>query len=496
MTGADSLTVLTTVGGALASKTFSQGKDGRIKNKSYGRAQHFAVATVEVEGVSGLARALDRVSGNRCAFVIRGEPLPGINRKHARRLLYPDPKSGALATLTERPRHWFLVDVDEIPCPAAIDPVSDPEAAVEHVIGLLPPELHDAWCWWQFSSQQSIDPNAHTIRLHLWFWSETPLAGDELKRWAKAANAAAGYKLIDPAPFSAAQPHYLALPDFVAPLVDPLQRRCGMRQGLDDAVTLIIPPPKPKHQDQPGADGYEPGHGVAAYLAQIGPQAVREPIFKAISSFISLYGSGADCEPLKKEIRKALEVADTGARSAAELERYASDQHLGEMIDWVRTQHGDQPPKRPPMPEPPEYLDAVPPLDAPEGAEGEVEADDDDIGPLPAEFSDDALALQFSALHRDDWRYTALWGRWSQWDGAHWATENTLRAFELARRICRRNSARVTADGLARKVAASPTIAGVERLARADRRHAMNLDQWDAGDWNWGQPREERNRTQ
>jgi hypothetical protein len=366
---ADTLTVLTSVGGALASKIFSRGKDGRIKNKSYGNAKHFAVATVDVEGIAELARALERTSRNRQAFIIRGEPLDGINRRHARRLLYPDKKTGEPATLTERPRHWFLVDGDAIPCPAAIDPISDPEGAVEHVIGLLPPELHDATCWWQFSSQQSVDPDEPpSIRLHLWFWSEVPLAGDDLKRWAKAANAAAGFKLIDPAPFSAAQAHYLARPDFVAPLDDPLPRRSGMRHGLDEAVTLIIPPPMPKHQDQPSTGGYEPGLGVAAYLAMIGPQAVREPIFKAISSHISLYGSAADCEPLKAAIRKALAEADTGGRSAAELERYASDEHLDEMIDWVRTQHGDQAPRHQPMPEPPEYLDEPPPAAAPVAA--------------------------------------------------------------------------------------------------------------------------------
>jgi hypothetical protein len=266
---ADRLTVLTSVNRRLASKTFSQKKDGTIQNRSYGNEKYFSVTAIEVAGIGELARALEGLSRNPHAFVVRGEPLPGIDRKRTRRLLHPDRKTGEPATFTEAPRRWVLVDVDEIACPAAIDPKSDPEDAVEHVIGLLPAELHDAWCWWQLSSSQSVFSDT-TISMHLWVWLDAPLGGDELKRWAIAANQSAGYKLIDPALFSAVQAHYVAAPDFVAPLPDPLPRRCGLRQGLDDIVSLIIPPPHPKRRDEPGTEGYDPGRGVKAYLDMIG----------------------------------------------------------------------------------------------------------------------------------------------------------------------------------------------------------------------------------
>ena len=252
---ADRLTVLTSVNRRLASKTFSQKKDGTIQNRSYGNEKYFSVTAIEVAGIGELAPALEGLSRNPHAFIVRGEPLPGIDRKRTRRLLHPDRKTGEPATFTEAPRRWALVDVDKIACPAAIDPKSDPEDAVEHVIGLLPAELHDAWCWWRLSSSQSVFSDT-TISMHLWVWLDAPLGGDELKRWAIAANQSAGYKLIDPALFSAVQAHYVAAPDFVAPLPDPLPRRCGLRQGLDDSVSLIIPPPHPKRRDEPGTEGY------------------------------------------------------------------------------------------------------------------------------------------------------------------------------------------------------------------------------------------------
>jgi len=60
----------------------------------------------------------------------------------------------------------------------------------------------------------------------------------------------------------------------------------------------------------------------------------------------------------------------------------------------------------------------------------------------------------------------------------------------LARRVCRRNSpqAALISEKLGREVAGAGTVAGVERLARADRRHAMTFDQWNADDWSINQP--------
>jgi hypothetical protein len=486
---ADRLTVLTSVNRRLASKTFSQKKDGTIQNRSYGNEKYFSVTAIEVAGIGELARALEGLSRNPHAFVVRGEPLPGIDRKRTRRLLHPDRKTGEPATFTEAPRRWALVDVDEIACPAAIDPKSDPEDAVEHVIGLLPAELHDAWCWWQLSSSQSVFSDT-TISMHLWVWLDAPLGGDELKRWAIAANQSAGYKLIDPALFSAVQAHYVAAPDFVAPLPDPLPRRCGLRQGLDDSVSLIIPPPHPKRRDEPGTEGYDPGRGVKAYLDMIGgPMGFREPIKKAIASYIAIHGSGADCGPLKAAIREALDRAEPDWRNDPKGARYIDDEHLDAIIDAIRAFQGDKP-GRSFIPEPPPEFDDPPPAEPDDRDETDPDPPDEDIGPLPAEFSDEALALQFTAYHHADWRYVALWGKWMQWLGTYWRSEDTLRTFELARRICRRNSpqAALINEKLGRDVAKASTVAGIERLVRADRRHAMTFDQWNTDDWSFNQP--------
>src|SRR5690349_10455204 len=99
------------------------------------------------------------------------------------------------------------------------------------------------------------------------------------------------------------------------------------------------------------------------------------------------------------------------------------------------------------------------------------------------EFADDSLALQFSNLHAHDLCYTAAWGRWSIWDGSRWKRDDTWHAFDLARRVCRSASANCPDDRVATRVASAATVAAVERLARADRRHAATVSQWDENLW-------------
>ena len=55
----------------------------------------------------------------------------------------------------------------------------------------------------------------------------------------------------------------------------------------------------------------------------------------------------------------------------------------------------------------------------------------------PPAFSDEALALRFTERHGSELRYVAAWSRWLSWDGKRWTFDDTLRAFDMARRICR-----------------------------------------------------------
>ena len=99
-----------------------------------------------------------------------------------------------------------------------------------------------------------------------------------------------------------------------------------------------------------------------------------------------------------------------------------------------------------------------------------------------APFSDDALALRFSDFHTNDLRYTAKWGRWSMWDGARWKTDETCRVSNLVRQVCREAGYECNGN-MAHHVASAAKVAAVERMARNDRRHAAEVDQWDSKPW-------------
>jgi putative DNA primase/helicase len=99
---------------------------------------------------------------------------------------------------------------------------------------------------------------------------------------------------------------------------------------------------------------------------------------------------------------------------------------------------------------------------------------------IPA-FSEEALALEYAKEHAPYLRYVADSGKWMIWDNSCWKQDNTLRALDLARRLCRKAAAHANQD--AERLANRTTSSNVAFLARADRRLAATTDQWDANPW-------------
>ncbi len=98
----------------------------------------------------------------------------------------------------------------------------------------------------------------------------------------------------------------------------------------------------------------------------------------------------------------------------------------------------------------------------------------------PPEFSDEALAQRFARRHGDGLRFVAAWSHWHAWTGARWELDSTLDAFDRARAICRAASSDADKPHVKTALASAKTVAAIERLARADRRIAATVDQWDA----------------
>jgi putative DNA primase/helicase len=112
-----------------------------------------------------------------------------------------------------------------------------------------------------------------------------------------------------------------------------------------------------------------------------------------------------------------------------------------------------------------------------------VNGADLDVLVMPPEFTDDAIALRFSAEFSRALKYVDDWSRWMVWDGRVWKRDNTLRVYDLIRRTIRAIGPESTDDRVRAKLAAASTVAAIEKLARSDRRHALTADNWDANPW-------------
>jgi hypothetical protein len=380
----DTLTILHSVNRKPAAKQFTRVADKKtgavtIRNRSYGSESRFRVESVRLRSFDDFVQLCIRLIGEFFAFAIRGRPCATTNLNHTPRWKYP--RNGQPATFEDVAHRWLLLDLDHIPAPPLTDVIGDPETAIQWLRGQLPSETWDVSFFWEFTASQGLpkaDPAApDTLSVRIGLFGERAYTNTELKRWAASANAAAGFKLIDPCLFETIQPNYLAAPRFVD-MSDPLPRRHGVWRGLEDTVALIIPPADPKHPELASGEGYAPGLGVEAYLARIGRGPdfrFREHIRSAVASYIAIYGSKAAAEPLKKAIRAAIDRAapgghDPGGRDDATIERYKSDEHLDDLIDAIREIHGDRPPKGWAQPPPP-HLDEPPP----------AEPDDEQLSP-------------------------------------------------------------------------------------------------------------------
>lgn len=234
-TETDHLTIMTCVDDHYATKVITATEAGP-QISPYDNATYFSVRRVRVCGMDDLAGKLTRLSGCPRSFVIRGEPIEGVDLSSTRRLLHRS-EDGAEPTMKPWARRWLLIDFDSVQPPMHFDP-TDGEFAAHWLRELLPPQFDQASFWWSFTSGATLKPG---LRMRLAFWLSQPLWQAELERWLADVP-------CDKALFRPVQPNYVASPIFRG-MADPVQRRCGYVQDVYDTVDASdIPPPPPPPQ--------------------------------------------------------------------------------------------------------------------------------------------------------------------------------------------------------------------------------------------------------
>lgn len=91
--------------------------------------------------------------------------------------------------------------------------------------------------------------------------------------------------------------------------------------------------------------------------------------------------------------------------------------------------------------------------------------------------TEDSLAVVFANDHATDARYDHHTGKWYVWDGSRWKRNEEALTLEWARGICR-HFAHMD-NKISKSLGRASTIAGVERLARSDRRLAVTSEIFD-----------------
>ncbi|MEL6800701.1 MAG: phage/plasmid primase, P4 family [Pseudomonadota bacterium] len=103
------------------------------------------------------------------------------------------------------------------------------------------------------------------------------------------------------------------------------------------------------------------------------------------------------------------------------------------------------------------------------------------------ELSEDGVARAFVDRHAGELLFDHEADRWFQWQGDHWAADDTELAFEFCRLMARRAS-QLPNDKIVAAARRASFASGVERFARSDRAMAVTSSRWDQDPWLLGCP--------
>ncbi|WP_043344797.1 hypothetical protein, partial [Belnapia moabensis] len=350
-----SVTILRTQGRLRMAKAYEISSKGPVTRSNYSNAKHFSVTERTLGGIGDLHRFLVELEAQPQSCVIRGEPIEGTNLSHTTRALQ---KNGG--QFVDVPRQWLLVDMDDIPAPPGFDILAEPKDAAQRLLDVLTsyiPELAGVSAVVRHSSGAGLGELAEaeavaglprrwdgivppgspaTVSAHCWFWLAEPLDGEAVKRWAKAINAEAGFKLVDPALSGAVQAHYCAAPVFGPGLRDPLAgRRTLYIEGEADAATLTIPAEAPRAPWKPGQQASS-SLGYTGWLDAIGgADGFNGPIMRAVSAFVAANFPAPDLDALVADVSARVLAANPGGRGPDEIRRYASDAFIRDKAEWA-----------------------------------------------------------------------------------------------------------------------------------------------------------------
>ncbi len=320
--------------GPLATKRVVRGADGKPRIEGYAKAKRFGASIVRFADVRALFALLQRLDRDPRRFLIRASLLPGLDPREVRRLVKRCGKTGEGPFFADVPRAWAAFDFDSVPAPVGLDPLAIAECG-DWLRGLLPDAFQDAACIVQATSGCGLKPG---LRYRLWFVLSRPLLGREVEAWCAGVP-------LDASTLRAVEPIYTARPVFEG-VRDPVPVRFHLLEGLEDAVPVpeVMPErarPGRRRGEGGGTSEALPALGFEDWLGLIGDgeglEGFRLPVLRAFAAYAGAHGAEgleAAAEALKGRVRAAIGAAPKRPDRGDDLDRYRSDAHLDELLDW------------------------------------------------------------------------------------------------------------------------------------------------------------------
>lgn len=206
------------------------------KVKSYDDGWAFKVHQRQVASLDDLHDLLTKLESRTDCIFVRGAYVGDDKASKARSF-------GVLrhsVNFPDQPLHTLCCDIDWYE-PGFADPVRQPvDACNDFIAEYLPACFHDASYRWHLSSSAGTPGKAHLLKVHLWFWLETPYSTADMKAWSEDLEARHGQRVIDNALYQVVQTHYTANPLFLEGASDPVPVRSGLVRKGTDQVPLIL----------------------------------------------------------------------------------------------------------------------------------------------------------------------------------------------------------------------------------------------------------------
>lgn len=352
----DTLTILGCPSNRRAAKTHRKTANG-IKTEGYSAGSMFQCNVFSINNIAELGSLLTQFERMPNLLAIRGEPKPDLDcRIWHRRTKHAPPNYQSPAA----GHHHVMVDIDKLPLPSELTLSTETIPQVlDYVAKQLPEEFHHCSFFWQLSASAGLRDQS-VISVHLWYWLEKKTTDEELKRWAKAINAAKGFNFIDTSLFNDVQAHYTAAPIFIG-MDDPFPERSGLVEKLSHVVALELPaeeplisrPQKIRNAGPWGSSQAQgsSGQGFDHKLSQIGDHEGGEgfhgPIISAIASYVATVGrNNVNKEWLLETVRSRVLAADSTQHEPSYIDIKASREYLMPAIDGALQKYGDVVQKR------------------------------------------------------------------------------------------------------------------------------------------------------